>query len=335
MRKSIGLVAAAGALFASLVVAALPSQAADHLDADQVKKDGRTDINDVYVYQSPADASKAVLTVTVDPAAGVISGTTFSDEAWYQVNVDTNGDAYPDRYFFLSFGAPDGSGAQTVAVWGPKADGSMAYLGDGMTGETFSLSNGGKAQAGLYDDPFFFDLAAFRNGLKFCAGPGGTGTNFFKGLNVAAFTLEVPKATLGSGQIGVWANTRVKSTYEPIDRMGRPAINTVFVHDPARKDLFNSIDPPVDPLLFHEDVVDTLVSLGNTTATANALADVLLPDILTFDLTKAGGFLNGRKLTDDVIDAELSLISGGKITTDCVANDSAFQSTFPYLAKPN
>jgi hypothetical protein len=135
--------------------------------------------------------------------------------------------------------------------------------------------------------------------------------------------------------IGVWANTRVKATYEPIDRMGRPAINTVFVHDPARKDLFNSIDPHVDQLLFRSDVVDTLTSLGNSTATANALADVLLPDILTFDLGSSAGFLNGRKLADDVIDAELNLISGGAVKTDCVDNDSTFRTTFPYLGAAN
>jgi hypothetical protein len=335
MRRSLGLLASVGALFASLAVTALPSDAADHLDADQVKKDGRTDINDVYLYESPTDPSKAVLTVTVNPAAGVISGTTFSSAAWYQINVDTDGDALADRRFFVSFGAPNADGEQSVAIYGPKADGTSAYLGDGTTGETFSLSNGGKAQAGLYDDPFFFDLAAFRNGLAFCSGPGGTGTDFFEGLNVSAITLEVPKATLGSGMIGVWANTRVKATYEPIDRVGRPAINTVFVHDPARKDLFNSIDPHVDPLLFRGDVVDTLTSLGNTTERANALADVLLPDILTFDLDSSDGFLNGRKLADDVIDAELALISNGAVTTDCVANDSTFQATFPYLGTPN
>jgi hypothetical protein len=334
MRKTIGLLASVGALFVSLAVAALPSDAADHLDADQVKKDGRTDINDVYLYESPTDPSMAVLTVTVNPAAGMISGTTFSKDAWYQINVDTDGDALADRRFFVSFGAPGSGGKQSVAVWGPKADGSSGYLGQGTTGGTFSLSNGGKAEAGLYDDPFFFDLAAFRNGLQFCAGPGGTGTDFFLGLNVSAITLEVPKATLGSGMIGVWANTRVKSTYEAIDRMGRPAINTVFINS-ARKDLFNQVDPHVDQLLFRSDVVSTLTSLGNSTSTANDLADVLLPDILTFDLGNSDGFLNGRKLADDVIDAELGLISGGAITTDCVDNDSTFRATFPYLGTAN
>jgi len=40
-------------------------------------------------------------------------------------------------------------------------------------------------------------------------------------------------------------------------------------------------------------------------------------------------------LADDVIDTELSVISNGAITTDCVANDSNFSNSFPYLAPAN
>ncbi|MGZ4280572.1 MAG: DUF4331 family protein [Gaiellaceae bacterium] len=57
--------------------------------------------------------------------------------------------------------------------------------------------------------------------------------------------------------------------------------------------------------------------------------------MLTFDTSSSAGFLNGRKLTDDVIDAELGLITNGAVPGDCVANDSTFLSGFPYLGSPN
>ena len=38
---------------------------------------------------------------------------------------------------------------------------------------------------------------------------------------------------------------------------------------------------------------------------------------------------------NDVIDAELNLITNGAITTDCISNDSTFLSGFPYLGVPN
>ena len=134
----------------------------------------------------------------------------------------------------------------------------------------------------------------------------------------------MPSSALGT-KIGVWARTLKDG--KQFDRMGRPAINTVFT--PAtQKDTFNSTQPADDQKNYTADVVAVLKALGNDDATADKLAGVLLPDILTFDTSSSAGFLNGRKLSDDVIDAELSLITGGKVKTDCVANDSDFSATF-------
>jgi hypothetical protein len=82
--------------------------------------------------------------------------------------------------------------------------------------------------------------------------------------------------------------------------------------------------------------VDTLeLFYGAGSPTAGALADFLLPDILTVDTSSSAGFPNGRRLADDVIDIELGLVTNGAVTTDCVANDSAFSGAFPYLATKN
>ena len=47
------------------------------------------------------------------------------------------------------------------------------------------------------------------------------------------------------------------------------------------------------------------------------------------------GFLNGRRLRDDVIDIELNLVTNGKITGDGVGRHSDYLSRFPYLGKPH
>ena len=79
----------------------------------------------------------------------------------------------------------------------------------------------------------------------------------------------------------------------------------------------------------------------------SAIASVLLPDELTLTLGSSAGFasgtslatlgLNGRKLGDDVIDAEFALLTNFVITTgDGVdANDTTLSSSFPYLAGPH
>ncbi len=329
-----GLGLAAAAIL--LVTGVLPglSDAADHLDAPFVRTDGRIDINDVYVFHpgNPQDLSKTVIAVTVDPAAGVLSPTNFHPDALYQIKIDTDNDGKEERSYQIEF---DGTGAMqdvTLRCVPASVCGNPgAVLARGTTDLSIPVSGGGMLRADLFDDPFFFDLNAFRNNLMFC--PGGVGSDFFLGFNTAAIVLELPTANLGSDPtIGVWATTSLNG--EQVERMGRPAINTVFIPT-AQKDAFNFGKPMHDQRDFRDEVVGTLMALGNSSGTANALADVLLPDELTVNVSMATGFLNGRNLADDVIDAELGLISGGAITTDCVANDSMFLNAFPYLGAPN
>src|SRR5207248_5230663 len=103
---------------------------------------------------------------------------------------------------------------------------------------------------------------------------------------------------------GLFVHTNDKRGTQ-IDRLGRPAINTVFNHTDADKNACNVGEPATDQANFRHNVVDTLTSLGNNATTANALADFLLPDIMTVDLSQPTVFPNGRGLADDVIDTEL------------------------------
>ena len=68
---------------------------------------------------------------------------------------------------------------------------------------------------------------------------GFTGVDTFAGTNVISIAIEVPNASLGgTGKtIGVWATTSMPSTAvaQQIERMGRPAINTVFNNNERRE----------------------------------------------------------------------------------------------------
>src|SRR5262245_42043432 len=95
MKRILGVFGAL-AIGAALVVAAVGSHAADHLESPLVMRDGRTDINDIYAFRAHG---KAVLVMTVNPLAGVQSPTSFRPGAHYQFEVDTNGDARTDHMF--------------------------------------------------------------------------------------------------------------------------------------------------------------------------------------------------------------------------------------------
>ena len=330
------------ALGAALVAAALPGGAADHLEAPAVQADGRTDINDVYAFQSPTNAANTVLVMTVNPVAGVRSPTTFAPGARYDFLVDNNEDAVADVRYSVDFKKADADG-QRYRLQAPGRDTA------GETGTVVPLAGGGMVWAGLADDPFFFDLQAFNDQVK---GAGGSrtfcdagATDFFQGFNVTAIVLEVPSSALGDDTIGVWAQTRHGNSV--IDRMGRPAIATALIPD-GQEDAFNATAPADDRATWGDEVKAALLALSGldgtpyTDAQAQGITDILLPDILTLDTSSSAGFLNGRRLQDDVIDTELTVVTGGLfggspvLTSDCVpANDNAFSASFPYLAAPN
>lgn len=294
------------------------STAADHLDAPDLTSpggDGRIDINDLYVFQAPNMPNRTVMIMTVAPAVDVFSPEAFNPEARYVFNVDTTGNAVQNHTWRVSFGPVRPNGSQVFRVRGP-----VDAVVSGKTGVP-SKAGTVRAFAGRTDDPFFFDLNAFlgADGRTFCD---GQEMDFFAGLDVMAIVLLVPNELLqtdGNTSIGVWAATRLGD--EQVDRMGIPALNTVFIPSDS-KNAYNMSLPVNDPEQFGEFFGD--------------LAGVLLPDVLPFDMTAPSGFLNGRTLSDDVIDIELQVISGDPEAGDCVdANDVSFSDSFPYLGQPN
>lgn len=303
--------------------------------------DVRIDITDVYAFQKATDSSKSILIMNVNPLA---RANAFRPDAIYEIRVDNDGDAHADVAFKLKF-SEFSRGNQTVTIKraaGPQANG-RDYIGDiiienapvSFTG-TASVTESGayKFFAGIRSDPFFFDLLGFLDQLHF------TGSDFFADKNVFGTALELPNTALGSNpDVGVWARTLIPQDggMLQVDRMGRPAINTVFMHG-KEKAMFNRAEPHTDVARFTRTLVEVLEAFGHSQSSAENLAGILLPDILTYNYNNPGGFLNGlngRKLTDDVIDAELGLVSNGALTSDGAGVHTDLIPGFPYMGPPH
>ena len=327
-----------------LGLAALGAGAADHLDAPLVQTDGRLDINDVYTF---AHGDNTVMVMTVNPAAGVLSPTTLRHNpgSRYEMRVDNDGDYKPDIAFIVRPEKVRADGKQRLNLyWKDMEAGTQRRIAAGMSDANLSIKTGGWFYAGLRDDPFFFDLQAFRDQI---GGAGGSRTfcdddavDFFAGLNTTAIVVEVPSNQLtdGSDTINVWARTSMKGG-QPFDRMGKPALNTVFI-DSADKNACNSTTPANDLATWGDRFAAVLMLFGGyDQATADTITGLLLPDVLALNPASTDGFvgtLNGRQLAEDVIDFELTVTTNGGIPSDCIdSNDKAFMSSFPYLADPH
>jgi hypothetical protein len=355
-------------------VAPLLSSAADHIDASKfgslgtpggafnpVSVNGERDINDVYAFQG-ANASRTVLVMTTNPAINAFGGK-FGANVRYILNVDRDGDAVQDLAFVVRFdNGPAGNQRYTVKRYtgaNARSLGVGILRGSGSTAGngTTSLVGNGRAFAGVRSDPFFFDLTGFAGTVSRIGTDrlGDNPTDIFLGFNTNAIVLEVPDDQLGV-HIGVWGETQWwnGSTWKPGDQMGRPAINTVFntsLVDPnasTTKNKFNKTPPSQQRTAlngqFRKNVVATLTNINAalgtggtdyTVAQAQGLADFLLPDVLTYDTSKAAGGLNGRDLDDDVIDIELGIVTNGAVTSDGVGPHGDYLASFPYLGVPH
>lgn len=314
---------------------------ADHLDAPGLMPPGgdpSIDITDIYAFQKPGDPTKSILIANVNP---LTLAPAFQSNALYELKVDTNGDALADVAFRVGF-SPMQPGAQTATV--RRATGAMAVgrdnVGDVIIQDApvsfgaevrITTADGYRFFAGRRSDPFFFDLLGFLDGFRF------TGDDFFVDKDVFGIALEVPNAALGANpQVGVWGRVLVPEdgSMLQVERMGRPAINTVFMKG-KDKLRFNRAEPVQDRARFTDDVVRVLGAFGYTTSEALGIARILLPDILTYNYGSADGFLNGRKLTDDVIDIELGLVSKGAVTSDGAGVHTDLLSEFPFMGPPH
>lgn len=156
-------------------------------------------------------------------------------------------------------------------------------------------------------------------------------------LLAVAITVSACEEMVEPGEESFAASRLSNQDLTQVDRFGLPAVATVFIPS-AQRDAYNTGVPAQDRANWKAQVVAVLTAFGNSAAQADALSNALLPDVQPLDVTQPSGFLNGRRLQDDVITAELMLIFGANaaLNDDHVdANDVAFLNAFPWLAGPH
>lgn len=227
----------------ALTVGPTPVQGSDHADtAENVSRPG-TDLADLYIFPSPRNASNVVFAMDVHPLipAGRARGMGFDPGVLYQFKIDTTGDGVEDLVMQARF---EGTGErQRVLFAGPVKPSmlgtstrfSAPYATTGTINKAFTPSPGIEVFAGARDDPFFLDFERFitifpdrgtglepplpRTQDKNTPNPNaprlpgwrpkGQARDFFRGFNVLSIVVELPKALISRGKIGVWITTSV------------------------------------------------------------------------------------------------------------------------------
>lgn len=314
----------------------------NHFSASNLKSPGndpRLDLTDVFAFQAPRDPSKTVLIMDVDPFR---TDTLFHPDAVYRINIDTNGDAYADAAFSLSFSQPM-DGRQTGTAY--YATGSQARESEPageVIGESIPVGLDAGAQpcqagparvfAGVRSDPFFADAEGALHGFHW------TGVDTFADKNMLSIALEVPAEMLSTDpSIGVWATVSLHKdgTLVQMDRGGHPTINP-FINPDDAKDEYNARQPADDVANYLDPWSKLLQQMGGYSAPgAEAAVRQVLPDILHFDRSEPASYPNGRIPTDDVYSDRFAWLSNGKIPPDGLHPHNDLLAEFPFLGTPN
>ena len=187
--------------------------AADHLDPP-TRTDGEmgatspdvpADIADVFAWHT--DTSIIVGLTFAGPREANRPGV-YDRDVLYTINISTAApSATPEHQIRVRFGEDTSKPGDQFGVRFEGIPGVNGAI-QGPVETTFN-QDGVTARAGLFSDPFFFDLLGFRetrsrNTLLF-----NNQRDFFRGKNDTAFIIEIPRSRLstGSNPIDVWATS--------------------------------------------------------------------------------------------------------------------------------
>jgi hypothetical protein len=356
------------ALTASLL-AGPPAFAADHRDSPSTDDDPAADINDVYMFRDPNDASKLVLVLSTFPLEDPRFATSYqyNSDVVFRIGFDLTGTGQFTRLVTARFSKlPDGPGSQqsfTVELPDHKIVQGLVTrptIQSPKPAPIITHVNDIKVFAGQRDDPFFFDLIGFNrvvaeiNATSVNGGPGTvdpslfTGIDSFAGFNVQALVIEAPITDfVGSAQkfgISAFSYRRSGTALPPPPAQPQLKLdNALFTQadrmgnpavntafiPPALKNKFNDTEPAADYTNYATAILATLAKYGTNQANTSLLASIVFPDTLKMDLSQPDGFPNGRRLADDVVNLELQITFNQQLGGPF--NDGVTSNDVPYL----
>jgi hypothetical protein len=184
------------------------AKAADHLDPPArttgAAADTASDIADIFLWN---DASTVKIIMTTAGPKTPDMPATFDKDVLYQLHISNTGDATSSQFDIKIRYGKDAAGNWGVQFVGiPGASGPVS--GPVQT----QLTDGAvvKAEAGLFDDPFFFDLEGFNDTKATGVLSIRSDRDFFAGKNDTSFVIEFPRSAIENGTkpINVWGETR-------------------------------------------------------------------------------------------------------------------------------
>jgi hypothetical protein len=205
------VLAPAATVFAAvLLIPGAPNRAADHLDPptrtdptlDPIP-DVPADIADVFAWYV---GDKVNVVVTFGGPSSPTQPASYDRDVLYRILISTDA---PTDTPEVVINARLGPG-KNPGEWGVRFEGIPGVSGT-IVGpvETNLVKDGVTVRAGLFDEPFFFDLQGFRESRSLGAIRFQNTRNFFDAQNDTALVLQIPRDRFAAATtpLGFWATT--------------------------------------------------------------------------------------------------------------------------------
>jgi len=335
----------------SLLFWAVSSQASHHFESRLAIQNPNYDLTDLYVFESDRSGNTAFI-LDVNPTTGKEGKASFGKNGVYSFHIANDRQLKKGGLTItvhhvgneLIFGIANGAN-QAVGTIGDQ-------VGTATVGKEKVFKNGMRVWSGAARDPFVgnsagiiafnqelaqgkLDLAAFKDGV-----------DLFETLNSSIIVVEVPNTMLPK-KMFVYASSAMYNVdkWEQVNRMANPLITHLFMstnkmevaeHVGHRPDIDSREGYAISGTVLRAVSLDK--KLSDPVAYADSVAAKMLPDLIPYEAgTKAlysFESINGRKPSDDAMDAALSIFLGRKVTDNANIFDR-HPSKFPYVVPIN
>ncbi|KZN56534.1 DUF4331 family protein [Pseudoalteromonas luteoviolacea] len=324
----------------------VPAVASHHFESKLAQEHPQFDLTDMFVFDSERRGYTAFMMdvnpSTKDRAAfgekGVYSFHIANDKSFGSGGVTITAHLEGEQ---LVFGLVDGAN-QAVGTKG-KA------FGKAKVGKTVKFNNGVKVWSGAARDPFVGNSEGIVGFLTALIGKGklelsqfNSGVDLFKDFNSSIILVELPNSMLAKN-IHVYASSAMYNVdqWVQVNRVANPLVTHMFLannkmevseHIQHRPDSDMSRRYAISGMVLRAVALDR--KLSNPVEYADSVAAQLLPDMISYKVGSSAEYgypkVNGRKPSDDGMDAVLSLLVGRNVT-DHANTFNRHPVKFPYV----
>ncbi|WP_064792488.1 DUF4331 family protein [Shewanella woodyi] len=347
-RLKIGLITSTLVLLTGIVFQMTPAFASHHFESELSIKYPQFDLTDMFVFESEKSGYTAFM-MNINPTTGKDGSAAFGENGVYNFHIASDKafkksgmtvTAYLDKGK-LVFGMADGAN-QAVGTKGKE-------FGSVSVGKEATFSNGIRVWSGAAHDTFVGNSEGIIGFMTQLLGKGqlalssfDKGVDLFKDFQSSVILVEIPNKMLPK-QIYVYASTAMYNVdqWVQVNRLAHPLMTHMFMvnnkmeiseHTQHRPDSDSTRAYAVSGTVLRAVTLDN--KLPNPVAYADSVAAKLLPDMIPYSVGTEAAYtfekINGRKPSDDAMDAALSIFVGRKVT-DNANTFNRHPAQFPYV----